>query len=222
MNEKMVFFGDLHLEEEALSFILQYASRKKINVVLNLGDESDFEDSPIILENIYKRLMKWRDKSSDRRLICVVGDQTEDVIPKLRRNYVGMDENGEVIENSIFKESNLIAVHSGQDVERAYSELLRSYHNTEPLLVLHGDVHAMSVYRQYRWLDDWQKVRFIKNGERQIKLKRGLIYWISPGCALWEIYKNHDFVGNAINFGIYDPKEKKVTLKSVVKPYQKP
>jgi hypothetical protein len=123
---------------------------------------------------------------------------------------VGMDDEGKVIEKSIFKEDNILAAHKGMDIEKVYGSLIKSYHGTEPLVIFQGHIHSINVLREYKWLSYDDKVHFIKVGVKHFYLDPGTAYWISPGRAC--------YIGSrteTINFAIYDPKERLVILKSV-------
>jgi hypothetical protein len=216
MDSNMIVFSCLHSKPDALETILGYAEENNINVALNLGDESHLYGSEWELKEIYELLKQWRDASSERRLICVEGWATRDVIPQLRKNYVGMNKKGEVNGKSIFKEGNVLAAHEGKDILEEYGDFIRNYHDQEPLMIFHGHLHSMNVHGEYKWLDDNEKVRFIKEGEKHWELKDRTVYWASPGKASWP--GNTEYGGGpteAINFALYYPKDRKLTLKSV-------
>lgn len=176
MDSSIIVFSCLHSKPDALETILGHAEENNINVALNLGDESHLYGSEWELKEIYERLKRWRDTSSERRLICVAGWATRDVIPELRKNYVGMNKKGEVVGKNIFEEGNILASHEGKDILNEYGDFIKNYHGQESLMIFHGHLHSMNVCREYKWLEDNEKVRFIKEGEKHWTLSSGTVY----------------------------------------------
>lgn len=212
----MIVFGCLHSKPDALETILKHAEENNINVALNLGDESHLYGIDWELKNIYTLLRDWRDASPERRLICVAGWATRSVTPKLRKDYIGMNKKGEVTGKSIFKEDNILAAHEGKDILAEHGDFIRNYSGPEPLMIFHGHLHSMNVCREYRRLDDNEKVRFIKEGEKHWELRDRTVYWVSPRKASWPGNDEYGYGSTEeINFALYYPKDRKLTLKSV-------
>jgi hypothetical protein len=219
MDSDMIVFGDLHSKPDALETILGHAEQNNISVALNLGDENHLYGDECELEKVYELLRNWRDASSRRRLICVASDRTDDVISTLCRNYVGMNKRGEIKGKSIFKEGNILAAHEGKDILEEYGDFIKNYHAREPLMIFHGHLHSMNVCGEYRWLNDNEKIRFIKEGEKHWKLRNRTVYWVSPGKAGWPGNDEYGYGSTEVaNFALYHPKDKKLTLKSVSLP----
>ncbi|MBL7169800.1 MAG: metallophosphoesterase family protein [Candidatus Aenigmarchaeota archaeon] len=214
MSDKIIVFGDIHLCYQALNVILEEADKLGIDFAINLGDEDSIFGTRRGDEHdlIFGRLRDYRDLRSERRLICVVGNETGGVKPYLLQNYVGVDERGRVIGDSIFREGNIIAAHHGTGILQRYGELIRGYNGPEPLVIFHGHSHSMGVLSEYKWLCSDEFVFHLEDGEQRHNLQCGKVYWVNPGRQIGFLRAN---IG-AANFAIYDSQNSEILLRTIL------
>ncbi|MBM3303525.1 MAG: hypothetical protein FJY76_00370 [Candidatus Aenigmarchaeota archaeon] len=215
MDSDMVAFGDLHLAWRAADIILDEARKSGIDIAFNLGDEDTFCGGPqSYYDRLYGAMREFRDEKPGRRLICLIGDKTGGVPSDLKRNYVGTDSRGRIKGSLVFREGNVIAAHNGRWIIDELGDFIRDYPGGEPLVVFHGHSHSMGVLPEYRWLKDDEKVDFLPEGGREVRLEPGRVYWANPGAPC--LYATDD--SDAANFLVYSPSRRIITLRSILYP----
>jgi len=217
MPEKLIAFGDVHLNWQAARVILDHARKEEVNKALTLGDEG-YKIYPFgtgeqeEYDKLYHEIRTFRNEKPKRILICIKGDKTVTVPPDLFVNFVGFDDQGKNIGSVIFHEDNIIAGHSGKWILEEHEELIKDYQGYEPLIVFHGHSHSMGVLPTYKWLQDDEKVHWLPNSEEVYNLEPRNVYWVNPGG---NFMRGPDGTHYA-NFSIYDPEQQIVTLRTIV------
>ncbi len=212
MKRKMIVFGDIHLDWEAVNIILDEARNLSIDNALNLGDEDSVFvlSEPWMYDKIYGAMRDFRDEKPERELICCLGDNTGGVKPYLFENYTGFDSKGEKIGSIVLKKENVIAAHRGEKILEEYKKFIKEYKGLEPLIIFHGHSHSMGVLPEFKWLEQNEFIHFIPEEKREFKLEPSKVYWINPGA------RSPDIVGRKsyANFAIYDPEKQLITLRT--------
>lgn len=219
MNERVLSFGDLHLNWQAAYEILKYARTERLQKVINLGDEGHkfyplIPGEPQDYNSLYGQLRSFRDEDPARVLVCLLGDKTGAIPSDLWLNYVGVDKTGEVSGKIWYREENILAVHHGEWLidDPEARELITGWDNYEPLVIFHGSSHSMGVDTSYRWLNSSELVKFLQgNREERYVLEPKKVYWINPGGNFYYI----DGATKVANLAVYDPSEQEILLKTI-------
>lgn len=222
ITEKIIVFGDLHQNWQAAKVTLDYARREDINTAINLGDEgprgswgTTRKDD---LNQLFRELKLFRDESSRRRLVCVLGNDTYGIPKELFVNYAGVDpQTGEGI-STTYREDNILAGHAGEWILEDYKGLVENYDGDKPLVIFHGNSHSMGVLPEYRWIKEQDFVYWLEEGKQRFKLEPQKVYWVNPGSGIAIVSQRPDgghLVNGVANFAIYNPTLQEVLLKSI-------
>ena len=153
MKKRLIVFGDMHLDWEAVRAILDEARTLGIDTALTLGDEDAMASSPeLVYDALFGALRDYRDEKPGRELICCVGDKTGGV-RYINDNYVGINSPDTRERRFVFKRENVIAAHFGDLILRKYRKLIDSWSGSDPLVIFHGHSHSMGVLPEYKWLE---------------------------------------------------------------------
>ena len=214
MNPEVLIFSDLHLNWKACKVIFEEVKKRNITNVFNLGDEDAFiGKTDEAYRALFEPLINFNNNGYE--LTCLIGNRSGGIPKELFTNYVGVNDEGRVVGKWIYKQENIIAGHDGEQIAKAYKDVIENYDDSNPLVIFHGHSHSMGVLPEYKWLNDNEKIRIIEEGERTFKLESGKVYWVNPGAQEYMMNGTQ----HAANFAIYSPEKQKVTLHSV--PYER-
>ena len=215
MDRGLVAFGDVHLQWQSMRVILDHAREHGIDTALTLGDEGyTFGPSaPSDYELMWNELRTYRDEKAGRELICCIGDHTSYPAKDLLPHFVGAKESATRGKKAVvYQDGSVLAAHNGQWILDLHRGKIEGYGGLEPLVIFHGHSHSLGVLPDYRWLRDDELVYWLRAGEEQHSLEPGKVYWVNPGSQIQRV----DDGRMAANFALYNPKERLVTLRTIL------
>ncbi len=226
-GERTIIFGNTKGKVASVEKILEFADDEDISQIVTLGRFDDNNCAiPSSMENgaqiVYNLLTDWSEASEDRIWLGILM-RYDDISGFVREREYKKHLFNRKKPRMSHKHNNLLFAHYSTDprgntgIAEVFEKEIKAWEESpkeSPLACFFSHSYAMGCWNDlpkgesptYMYLRDEQ------DNALEIPLENGKQYWISTGPNRRLVFGDPYFA----NFAIYHPKEKRVTLRSIL------